>query len=189
MSRRCSVRWSPSWRRAKSWIWSRISALEGRSSGLTPPRQSRLAALRLAVKYSDSTRSYISRAASRAIAWRSLALAILSCAVIKPIERRGASCIIARANTAGPGEIRGHGRSVSSMALIRSTTAQGGGRPLVRGLGEQLLTRNIRPRGTLGLNFATAAARRGPTRSFVRTSRCPGTAAGPCTGGTARSRG
>ena len=33
---RCSVRLSPSWMRAKSWICSRISALEGRSSGLTP---------------------------------------------------------------------------------------------------------------------------------------------------------
>ena len=68
MSRRFSVRRSPSWMRAKTWIWSRISALEGRSSGLTHWRQSRLAALRLAVKYSVSTRSYIRRAASRAIA-------------------------------------------------------------------------------------------------------------------------
>src|SRR5689334_5894582 len=78
MSRRYTVRRSPSWMRAKTWICSRISALEGRSSGLTLPRQRRLAALRLAVKYSDSTRSYISRAASSAIAWRSLALLILS---------------------------------------------------------------------------------------------------------------
>src|SRR5881398_3710522 len=39
----------PSWMRAKTWIWSRISALEGRFSGLTPRRQRRLAALRLAV--------------------------------------------------------------------------------------------------------------------------------------------
>ena len=31
------MRLSPSWMRAKSWICSRISALEGRSSGLTPP--------------------------------------------------------------------------------------------------------------------------------------------------------
>ena len=40
MSRRLAVRCSPSWVRAKTWIWSRISALEGRSLGLTDPRQS-----------------------------------------------------------------------------------------------------------------------------------------------------
>src|SRR5947199_7314143 len=72
--------------RANGWICARISALVGRSSGLTPRRHSRLAALRLAVKYSDSTRSYISRAASRAIAWRNLPSLILSGAVIKPIN-------------------------------------------------------------------------------------------------------
>src|SRR5437867_1316175 len=68
--------------RAKVWICSRISALEGRSLGLTSRRQRRLAALRLAVKYSDSALSYISRAASRAIACRSLPFFILSCADI-----------------------------------------------------------------------------------------------------------
>src|SRR5271156_2181863 len=62
--------------RAKVWICSRISALDGRSAGLTHCRQRRLAALRLAVKYSDSMRSYINRAASSAITWRSLTLAI-----------------------------------------------------------------------------------------------------------------
>jgi len=40
--------------------------------GLTPLRQTRRAALRFAVKYSVSMRSYIIRAASIAIAWRSL---------------------------------------------------------------------------------------------------------------------
>ena len=57
MSLRCSSRLGPSWMRAIAWIWSRISALEGRSPGRnrysTP---SCLAALRLAVKYSDSVR-------------------------------------------------------------------------------------------------------------------------------------
>src|SRR4029078_2367892 len=56
----------------------RISAWLGRSLGLTDPRQTRAAALRFAVKYSDSTRSYIRRAASNAIARRSLASAIPS---------------------------------------------------------------------------------------------------------------
>ena len=45
---------------------------------LTDPRQTRAAAFLLAVKYSDSARSYIRRAASNAIAWRSLASAIPS---------------------------------------------------------------------------------------------------------------
>src|SRR5262249_54727102 len=45
---------------------------EGRSLGLTLPRHRRRAALRFAVKYSVSTRSYIRRAASKAMAWRSL---------------------------------------------------------------------------------------------------------------------
>ena len=63
-----AVRFSPSWVRAKTWMRSRISALLGRSLGLTDPRHTRAAALRLAVKYSDSVRSYIRRAASNAIA-------------------------------------------------------------------------------------------------------------------------
>src|SRR5262249_49330584 len=69
---------------------------EGRSSGLRLRRQSRRAALRLAVKYSDSARWYISRAASNAMACRSLSLAIL--AVRRILEarfvRRGAEHIL-----------------------------------------------------------------------------------------------
>ena len=48
ISRRFSVRRSPSCMRAKTWIWSRISRLLGRSPGLTSPRQIRRAALSLA---------------------------------------------------------------------------------------------------------------------------------------------
>jgi hypothetical protein len=72
MSLRSAVRRSPSWVRANSWMRSRISALLGRSDGFTDPRQTRSAALRLAVKYSDSVRAYMSRAASKAMARRSL---------------------------------------------------------------------------------------------------------------------
>src|SRR5262249_27181856 len=73
---RLAVRASPSWVRANTWIRSRISALLGRSDGLTDPRQSRWAALRFAVKYSDSLRAYMRRAASKAIARRSFASAM-----------------------------------------------------------------------------------------------------------------
>src|SRR5882724_8111247 len=55
---------------------SRISEFDGRSDGLTDPRQTRWAALRFAVKYSDSVRAYMRRAASKAIARRSLASAM-----------------------------------------------------------------------------------------------------------------
>jgi hypothetical protein len=68
MALRFAVRASPSWTRANDWTRSRISELEGRSAGLMGPRQRRFAAFLLAVKYSDSTRSYIRRAASKAMA-------------------------------------------------------------------------------------------------------------------------
>src|SRR3954468_23757726 len=77
MAFRLAVRASPSWTRANDWTRSRISALDGRSAGLIGPRHRRLAALRLAVKYSDCTRSYIRRAASNAMAWRRRASYIL----------------------------------------------------------------------------------------------------------------
>jgi hypothetical protein len=46
--------------------------LLGRSAGFTHVPQIRRAAFHFAVKYSDSCRSYIIRAASQAICWRSL---------------------------------------------------------------------------------------------------------------------
>src|SRR3712207_7712911 len=46
MALRLAVRASPSWTRANDWTRSRISALDGRSAGLTGPRHRRLAALR-----------------------------------------------------------------------------------------------------------------------------------------------
>src|SRR5215207_662235 len=92
MALRLAVRASPSWTRANDWTRSRISALLGRSAGLTGPRQRRLAALRLAVKYSASDRSYIRRAASWAMAWRRRASDILGVRRIlgARFERRGA---------------------------------------------------------------------------------------------------
>ena len=61
----------------KTWIWSRISRLLGRSLGLKSPRVMRRAALSFARKYSVSSRSYISRAASQATWRRILSLDIL----------------------------------------------------------------------------------------------------------------
>src|SRR5437660_10648014 len=75
---------------------SRISALLGKSDGLTDPRQTRAAAFRLAVKYSDSVRSYMRRAASNAIAWRSLASAIGRCAAVCLASLSGAAARLVR---------------------------------------------------------------------------------------------
>ena len=61
--------------------------------------------------FCDSPRSYISRAASSAISWRSLALAILSGAVIKPIDAaRGCAHYSSTPFTHTPGN-RGPGTS------------------------------------------------------------------------------
>ena len=61
------VRCSPSWMRAKSWICSRISALEGRSAGLTPAAKT-LGGLAFGGEVFGLHAPYMSRAASRAIA-------------------------------------------------------------------------------------------------------------------------
>src|SRR4051794_2218215 len=89
MSLRFSSRFGPSWIRAMAWIWSRISALVGRSPGRnrysTPSCR---AALRLAVKYSVSVRWYINWAARKAICRRRRSSAMAGrCADLKsPIE-------------------------------------------------------------------------------------------------------
>ena len=87
MSSRCSRRFGPSCIRAMAWIWSRISLLLGRSPGRwrysTP---SCLAALRLAVKYSDSVRRYIIWAARKAIWRRMRSSAMWEVRRFEPIE-------------------------------------------------------------------------------------------------------
>ena len=94
MSRRFSARRSPSCIRAMAWTASRISRLLGRSFGFGSPRKIRRAAFILARKYSDSSRAYISRAASQATRRRIFSLDIVAgCAETKPINAaRGKEC-------------------------------------------------------------------------------------------------
>src|SRR3954454_11184492 len=95
--------------RAMAWIWSRISLLLGKSPGRwrysTP---SCLAALRLAVKYSDSVRWYIIWAARKAIWRRMRSSAMLErCAVFQPIDAARGRKPDGRKDAAGSGKVKG----------------------------------------------------------------------------------
>src|SRR3954470_19276454 len=83
---------------------SRISALLGRADGLADPWEQRGGGFRLAVKYSDSVRSYMRRAASNAIAWRSFRSDIRKgAAVCLTSLSRAAARLVVECTTPRPG--------------------------------------------------------------------------------------